>query len=402
MNSSSFIKSIKTKFPILRKPVLLFISGFLFSLIIAFQNCSKNGFDNGTPSSQTAAASSATNNSIPGACGSGLIGWEVGNTRCSATHSIIENHQTRELIDSSQTATGTVNIYCENGTVKFAENIPETCSVVSTATRIDGACSPIDGTTRASSNPPGTGELCASGTPSTITDGATKWTWTCAGSNGGTSATTCSANKIMAASPVNGQWTAFSACSVTCGGGTQSRTCTAPAPANGGTNCMGSTTQACNTQACPIGAAQCGSSHSKVLASAPTSELCTAGTATAVTTVANTTSSPFASNYTWKCQTSTGSSADCIATSPLCPSSGVSKTWTVGANTCTSNSYSNLTFSTASSAGVNSQATIGTARFACLQNGSWSPSPINSPAATCSIVTVPPADPSGSKPCVMT
>lgn len=50
--------------------------------------------------------------------------------------------------------------------------------------------------------------------------------------------------------PVDGGWSAWSTCSLTCGGGTQSRTCTNPAPANGGVNCVGPTTGACNTQAC--------------------------------------------------------------------------------------------------------------------------------------------------------
>jgi len=59
--------------------------------------------------------------------------------------------------------------------------------------------------------------------------------------------------------PVDGGWSAWSAwstCSATCGGGTQSRTrtCTNPAPANGGADCIGSTSesQACNTQTCPV------------------------------------------------------------------------------------------------------------------------------------------------------
>ena len=49
-----------------------------------------------------------------------------------------------------------------------------------------------------------------------------------------------------------GDW---SECSAECGGGTQtrSRTCTNPAPANGGADCVGwkSETQKCNTQKCP-------------------------------------------------------------------------------------------------------------------------------------------------------
>jgi len=59
--------------------------------------------------------------------------------------------------------------------------------------------------------------------------------------------------------PINGGWSPYSEwslCSASCGGGTQtrSRTCTNPAPANGGAQCVGSAveSQSCNTQPCAI------------------------------------------------------------------------------------------------------------------------------------------------------
>ena len=49
-----------------------------------------------------------------------------------------------------------------------------------------------------------------------------------------------------------GDW---SVCSAECGGGiqTRTRTCTNPAPAHGGADCVGDSTETreCNTQACP-------------------------------------------------------------------------------------------------------------------------------------------------------
>ncbi|MDD2647033.1 MAG: hypothetical protein PHV78_03680 [Patescibacteria group bacterium] len=60
-------------------------------------------------------------------------------------------------------------------------------------------------------------------------------------------------NDIQAApppTPIDGGWSDWSACSVSCGGGTKTRTCTNPAPANGGKNCEGDSSLVCNTQSC--------------------------------------------------------------------------------------------------------------------------------------------------------
>ena len=52
---------------------------------------------------------------------------------------------------------------------------------------------------------------------------------------------------------VDGGYSEFGACSVSCGGGIQSRTCDNPAPQHGGANCIGNATRACNTEPCPAG-----------------------------------------------------------------------------------------------------------------------------------------------------
>ncbi len=49
----------------------------------------------------------------------------------------------------------------------------------------------------------------------------------------------------------DGGWSAWGACSASCDGGTQSRTCTDPAPSGGGAACSGVATQVCHTEACP-------------------------------------------------------------------------------------------------------------------------------------------------------
>ena len=50
--------------------------------------------------------------------------------------------------------------------------------------------------------------------------------------------------------PVDGGWSGWSACSASCSGGTQTRSCTNPVPANDGADCGGPVSQACNIQAC--------------------------------------------------------------------------------------------------------------------------------------------------------
>ena len=52
---------------------------------------------------------------------------------------------------------------------------------------------------------------------------------------------------------VDGGWSKWGSCSKSCGSGSQTRTCTNPSPAHGGSPCPDpeSTSQTCNTQACP-------------------------------------------------------------------------------------------------------------------------------------------------------
>ena len=112
---------------------------------------------------------------------------------------------------------------------------------------VNGACGSSNGGSLASAP---TANLCSAGTASTVS-GSGPWSWSCAGSGGGTTAT-CSATKAVAAQPVNGA---------------------------------------------------CGSSNGATVSTAPTANLCTAGTASTVSG-----SGPWA----WSCAGSNGgSTASC-------------------------------------------------------------------------------------------
>merc|ERR1712025_1498768 len=67
-----------------------------------------------------------------------------------------------------------------------------------------------------------------------------------------TNATTTAKATKPKADPVDGGFSKWSACSATCGGGIQKRTCDNPPPKNGGKPCAADVeTQACNPDPCP-------------------------------------------------------------------------------------------------------------------------------------------------------
>jgi hypothetical protein len=206
---------------------------------------------------------------------------------------------------------------------------PTTWSFYATLTRggatpppvaVNGVCGSSNGTTLTSA--PATSTLCSTGTASTVS-GSGPWTWSCAGSNGGTNAS-CSA-QLAAPTPVNGacgssndQTLTAKPTSNLCSTGTASTVSgTGPwtwscAGSNGGT------TASCSAQLTaptPVNGA-CGSSNGTTVASKPTTNLCSAGTASTVSGTGP---------WTWSCAGSNGgTNASCSAQlTALTPVNGV-------------------------------------------------------------------------------
>ena len=138
---------------------------------------------------------------------------------------------------------------CNPTTWSFYATLTASSGGGTSPTAVNGACGSSNGGSLTSAP---TANLCTAGTASTVS-GSGPWSWSCAGSNGGTTAT-CSATKVASASPVNGA---------------------------------------------------CGSSNGGSLTSAPTANLCSTGTASAVSG-----SGP----WSWSCAGSSGgATASCSA-----------------------------------------------------------------------------------------
>ena len=91
-----------------------------------------------------------------------------------------------------------------------------------------------------------TGEACSITAPATAAMAATSEQGTCTLDSQDHPHAICKPN------PVDGQWGAWSACSVTCGDGHRFRQCDAPHPRHGGADCDGDAVEGCNLGACPV------------------------------------------------------------------------------------------------------------------------------------------------------
>ncbi|MCK9578750.1 hypothetical protein M0R01_04670, partial [bacterium] len=164
------------------------------------------------------------------------------------------------------------------------------CSANLTINGVCGSSNGTKGTTAPTTN------LCAIGTPSLVT-GTGPWTWTCSGINGGTTAS-CSATKAidgLCGTSRNGIYSTAPSVNLCTSGASSS-------PVWNGTNwawvcrsCDGGRAEFCyaNRSIVPV----CGTSHDKILSAAPTTNLCAIGTPSLVTGTGP---------WTWTCNTASG------------------------------------------------------------------------------------------------
>jgi len=142
-----------------------------------------------------------------------------------------------------------------NGTTVSISANPITMTLPTNATKLTWTTTGTPTSCTASND--WTGSKTASGGNQNITGltaGTYIYTITCSktGTTDSTSWATVTVNPAPPAK-VDGKWSDWGACSVTCGGGTQIRQCNSPSPANGGAECVGDSIQTCNTGACSNG-----------------------------------------------------------------------------------------------------------------------------------------------------
>lgn len=279
--------------------------------------------------------------------------WTVDGLTCSGTVSGREHGRTRNATDSGPPLAGRATFRCQQG--EWAQQGGATCAPV-----VDGACGSADG--GSTPNAP-TGNLCSAGTPSAV-EGSGPFTWTCEGSNQGESAS-CSSNRSCTAGARN--WSVSgNACagSVTSAQHGQSRTATDDDLPNTGSaqfRCdQGAWTRQPGATCQPVVDGACGEAGGGHFGSAPTSDLCTAGTASAVSG-----DGPF----TWTCGGLNG--GDDITCSANRSCAGGEASWTVGDHTC-SGSVAARNHGQSRTATDNGPPNTGTATLRCDQ-GAWVP-----------------------------
>jgi alpha-tubulin suppressor-like RCC1 family protein len=279
-----------------------------------------------------------------GLCSSGTVGnflgsgpwtWDCNGSNggttanCSASVTPVNGACGTANGQTFTTLTSTSNGLCSSGTVgNFLGSGPwtwncngsnggTTANCSASVTPVDGAC----GTANGGSFPTApTTNLCSKGTATPVppTLSGSQWTWSCNGSNGGATVNCSALAPVVngACGTANGGTFATAPATNLCSAGTPT-----PVGSNGGLwtwSCTG-LNGGSNDDTCaalissPVNGA-CGSANGQSLSSAPTTNLCNAGTATAVSG-----SGP----WTWSCNgVNNGTNASCSASVSTTPVNG--------------------------------------------------------------------------------
>jgi YD repeat-containing protein len=261
---------------------------------------------------QTYALTVSKSGSGGGTVASSPAGIDCGVT-CSASFNAGTTITLTATPDTGSSFTGWQGACSGAGACSFAMDGEKAVTAAFTLNPVNGACGSANGQSFTTAP---AADLCAAGA-ATALSGTGPWSWSCTGANGGTTSS-CSAN--LQATAING----------VCGSANGQTFSTAPTTGlcSAGTatevtysvtmwswSCVGTdggSTIACmaNAQTTPINGV-CGSANGQIFTSAPSENLCSAGTATAVSG-----NNP----WTWNCAGANGGVTVNCSTSGQTPS----------------------------------------------------------------------------------
>ena len=284
-------------------------------------------------------------------CDSGTQSWTLGGSTCSASTLADTHGDSQPLTDSGLPTTGSRTFSCSQGSWGGSGG---TC-----VTAVNAVCGSANGGD--STSAPGAAAQCSVGSSSGVS-GAGPYTWTCSGSNGGSSVS-CASNRSCVGDSLS--WTiGGSSCSATTSTDTHGDS---QALTDSGLPTTGSRTFSCSQGSwsgsggtCVTAVnAVCGSANGGSTTGAPLSaSQCSVGSASSVSG-----SGP----YSWTCSGSNGGSNASCSSNRSC--SRASQSWTIGGSSCSQSTSGRLhaQSQTITDSGL---PTTGSRTFSCSQ-GSW-------------------------------
>ena len=285
-----------------------------FNLLLAFQqtlSTSATHFSVSAPSS--AISGTAFNFTITAMDAKNFMATGYsGTVHFTSTDALATLPQDTTLTNGTGTFTATLNT-AGNQTITATDTVNASITGTSTITvslKGNGVCGSANGQnllTAPASN------LCSAGVPTAVT-GSGPWTWSCTGSNGGSTAN-CSANLEVngVCGSASGQGFLTAPASNLCSAGLPTAVTGSGPWTWSCTGSNGGTTASCSANLEVNGA--CGSSNGGTFFSAPTTNLCNAGAPTTVTG-----SGP----WSWTCQgLNDGTNANCSGNPNPQPANGV-------------------------------------------------------------------------------